>query len=520
VKIEVSELPNDVEALKKLIQELDRSYSNQIEALQEQLRLFRDKLYGRKSERTSEEELTQLRLFNEAEAGLMPSVSPPSSPIRVRAHTRRKRGRRRLPADIPRLEIVHDIPEENKRCACGAALSKIGEEVSEKLDVIPPQVRVIRHVRPKYACRGCQGVDTEGGAVKIAPAAPQILEKSIATEGTLAWILTGKFEDALPFYRQEKMFRRLRVELSRATMCNWALEAARKLQPIEELLIRELKSGPLIQIDETPVQVLDEPRRSASTKSYMWVYRGGQPGKPVVIFRYDPSRSGSIPMEFLQGYRGTVQTDGYTGYNELGRQPGIVHAGCWAHARRKYIEVTKVSTKPGKAEEALRFIGDLYKVESKAQGLSVEEKQALRQREARPVLGSFHPWLIQLQDQTPPEGLLGKAVQYTLGQWDRLVRYLDNGLLSPDNNLAENAIRPFVIGRRNWLFSATARGAWASALLYGMIETAKANKLVPYWYLRHAFTRLPCAHSTADHAELLPHRLNMDDLLKSVGTTP
>jgi transposase len=324
-------------------------------------------------------------------------------------------------------------------------MKRMGEEVSEQLEVIPAQAKVIRHVRPKYACRVCQGVDTEGGAVKIAPPAEQLIPKSIATPGLLAFLMVNKFADALPFYRQEKIFARMGVELSRTTMCSWAMEVADRLSPLLHLMRDQIRAGPYVQIDETPLQVLEDP----GSTSQMWVYRGGQPRAPTIFYAYHPSRSGDVPFEFLDGYRGWVQTDGYAGYDKLGSCEGVVMLGCWAHARRKFVDVTKAASMGSAAHEAIEYIRKLYAVETDAEQRSLDETQRaeLRRSKTVPMLQEFHGWLMKLQDQTPPQGLLGKAVNYTLGQWDRLERYVQHGMLRPDNNLAENAIRPFVVGR-------------------------------------------------------------------------
>jgi transposase len=331
----------------------------------------------------------------------------------------------------------------------------------------------------------------------------------------VAYVVSSKFEDALPFYRQEKLFKRLGVDLSRATMCGWAIEAANRCMPLIELLEKEVRAGPLVRADETVLQVLKEPGRAATTKSYMWVFLGGAAENPAVVYQYHPSRAGEVAREFLEGYRGYVQTDGYTGYNELRSEAGIVQVGCWAHVRRKFFEVSKATKNAVSAQEAMRYIGRLYAVEHDAdrKNHGAEERKALRQREAVPILEEFKGWLDRRVEQVPPQSLLGKAIHYALGQWERLVRYVEDGILTPDNNRAENAIRPFVIGRKNWLFSDTPRGANASAVLYSLIETAKANKVEPYWYLRYIFEKLPRVGSDLkDFKTLLPQYLDKTEL--------
>jgi transposase len=531
MKDELLTLPEDVTSLKKIIYsqsisfeeirtDLNQNLSELRERnthLEEQIRLYRAMLYGRKSEKNNEAEKNQLGLFNEAEeTASVSSLEEKPQEITVGSHTRKKSGRRPLPEDLPREEVIHDLAEEEKLCPCGSDLSRIGEEVSEKLDIVPARVRVIKHVRYKYACKSCEGVESEGGAVKTAPLPPQIIPQGIATGGLLAFILISKFGDALPFYRQEKIFERLGVEIGRATMANWAIQVGQRCKPLIELLWREIRSGPLVNMDETPVQVLNEPGRANTSKSYMWVFRGGEIKQPAVLFRYDPSRSGKFLLKELEDYSGYIQTDGYKGYNALGNRSGILHVGCWAHVRRKFVDAIKGRVKNEKkrshADVALEYIQQLYAIEKSAdlQELSISDRYQLRQEKVRPLLKEFREWLEALAPKTPPQGLLGTAVGYALDLWDRLERYTEDGRLRPDNNLAENAIRPFVVGRKNWLFSASPRGAEASAAIYSLIETAKANNLEPYRYLRHLFERLPAAMTEADYRALLPQHVDQN----------
>jgi transposase len=312
-------------------------------------------------------------------------------------------------------------------------------------------------------------------------------------------VAVSKYCDALPLYRQEKMFERLGIEISRSTMAGWMVMAAQSCTPVMDLLYRELHAGPLINVDETPVQVLKEPGRANTSKSYMWVFRGGPPEKPVLIYRYSQTRSGEVPREVLQGYRGYCQTDAFSGYDGLEQAvEGIELVGCFAHARRNFVKVIDArgkggKGKPGSAEVALGYIGELYKIEKTARNaeLSPSEIQQFRIERAKPVLEEFKVWLETRKDQTPPKGLPGMAINYILSRWARLVRYLENGHVSPDNNAAENAIRPFVVGRKNWLFAGSPNGAKAAATLYSLIETAKACGLDPYQYLRFLFEKNP-----------------------------
>ena len=520
MEINATTLPDTPHDLKEIIiglqgqiADLHEAHDKQTGILLEQIRHLRAQLFGRKSEKIQGGPQT-LPLFDMPEPA---EEDEAEEKIDVPAHARRKRGRKPLPEALPRVEVVHDIDDADKICACGCELTRIGEEVSEQLDIIPAKMQVIRHIRPKYACKKCEGVEDDGPTVKIAPVPSRIIPRSIATPGLIAHILTAKFVDHTPFYRQEKQLNRLGVEISRTSMCSWSMQTASVCRPILNLFIDEVLSGFLIQADETTLQVLLEPGRDPTTKSYMWVFRRGDPDRPVLIYQYHPTRGGDVAKEFLRDFEGCVQTDGYSGYNFLNHDEKIRHIGCWAHARRKFMDVVKAQGKNSKSRsggKALSYIRKLYKIEKEARekDLSPDEVYQLRQKDSRPILDDFKEWLLRRSVQVPGKGLLGIAISYTLNQWDRLVGYLEDGRLPIDNNLAENAIRPFVVGRKNWLFAGTPEGAEASALLYSLIETARANGLEPYAYLRFIFEKLPTAESLQDYEALLPWNLSPDQL--------
>ena len=518
MNLDLSNLPDNAHLSKddiaSLINLVEQKYEEKIHYLEERIRLLQNEIFGRKSEKRYPDNHLQLPIFQTAQTEDSTDEKPGAATIVIAEHSRKKRGRKPLPADLPRVEILHDIPEEEKVCNCGEILSCIGQDVCEKLDYEPATVRVLRHIRPKYACKRCEGVDADGPTVKIAPAAPQLLPKSMAGEGLLAHIIVSKFADGLPLYLQGKIFDRMGIELPRATMANWAVAAAAKCSPLIDLLKKDIRQGPLINIDESPLQVLNEPGRANTTKSYMWVFCGGQSDQPIVLYWYHPTRSGQVALEFLDDYQGYIQSDAFAGYDELGRKETIVHLGCFAHVRRKFMEVVKARKKQrgkaantkGLADEALDFIRDLYLIEKKAkiEEMSTDQIYLLRQMEAKPVLDKFKEWLDAKQPLTPPKGLLGKAISYALTNWERLKVYIEDGRLKPDNNVAENAIRPFVLGRKNWLFAGNPDGAAASATFFTLIETAKANEIEPYRYLRHLFENLPLIQSPEDYRALLP----------------
>ena len=512
-----TKLPDNINELK----DIAHRYEVENNILREQVRLLKAQLFGRKTEKVSQLfDNNQVLLFNEIEEVVCEVKKEEEED--VPGYKRKKRGRKPIPEHFPRVEVIHDISEEEKRCACGQQKTCSGKEISEQIDIIPAKVKVIRNIRLKYVCRNCEGVEADEPAVKIAPLPKQIIPKSMATPGLLSHIFTAKFVDALPFYRQEKQFLRLGIEISRSNMCGWGMKVGEKCDPLLSLLKQDMLSGPLISIDETTVQVMNEPGRSNRTKSYMWIFRGGDPEKPILLFEYHPTRSGSVASDFLKGYKGYVQTDGYSGYDFLDNKEGIIHVGCWAHVRRKFVDVVKSSGKRkslkgriGAAEQAVKYIKQLYGIEKKAkeEELGYDAIYEMRRNYSKPIIEEFHEWLQDISPKTPPQGLLGKAISYALNQWNRLEKYLDDGRLRPDNNLTENAIRPFVVGRKNWLFSGKPEGAKASAAFYSIIETAKANGLEPYQYLRYLFEKLPHATIEDDYRALLPYNVDKADIL-------
>jgi len=303
---------------------------------------------------------------------------------------------------------------------------------------------------------------------------------------------------------------RIGVAIPRATLANWMIQTGQLIQPLINLLHDRLLSYDMVQMDETTVQVLKESGRRAQSKSYLWLQRGGPPEHPVVLFHYDPGRGAEVAERLLDGFSGYLQADGYDGYNTAVAKNNLIHVGCMAHARRKFSDAVKAqgkNKKRGKAHRGLNLIRKLYRVEKKARKLKAEERQAYRNRHARPVLDEMHSWLDQALPQVPPTSVTGQALHYLHNEWDKLIHYLDDGRLEIDNNLAENAIRPFVIGRKNWIFSNSVKGVKASANLYSLIETAKANGLEPYAYLRYLFAELPKAQTVDAIEALLPGNL-------------
>ena len=373
MNLDLASISDDQSLSKKqvilLLNQLEEKYQAQIDYLEEQNRLLRNELFGRSSEKGVCPNHNQLTLFTQT---VCPDqIEPDPEPVTVSSHQRKKRGRKRLPEHLERVDVVHDLKEHEKMCACGHPMERIGQDECEKLDYIPAKVRVLRHIRLKYACKHCEGVEDDGPTVRIAPVPAQLIPKSNATAGLLAHLFTSKFADGLPLYRQQKIFARMGLELSRSTMANWAIEASIRCRPLIDMLQREIRSGPLINVDETTLQVLKEAGRKNTSKSYMWIYRGGDPESPSLVYQYHPSRGGQVAADFIgTDYQGYVQSDAFSGYERLETYPGIVQMGCWAHVRRKFVDVIKVKKKirsNGKnqktlADEAVDYIRDLYRL--------------------------------------------------------------------------------------------------------------------------------------------------------------
>ena len=507
-------LPNDVDSLKELVHELQQKNAHQsdyINQLIEAIQLAKHQHFGSRSEKFNSDQLSLL--FNEAEAfadqqsdNTSPGDSGSNSTGKttVNSHERRKGGRKPLPDNFPRVEVTHTLDDKQCQCDhCNSQLKIIGEKVSEQLDIVPATIKVIRHVRKTYGCSHCKQ------GIKSARLPAQPIPGSIATPGTLAHIVVGKYVDGLPLYRQERGLTRLGIEIPRSTLANWMIKAGLLIQPLINLMNDRLLNYDIIAMDETRCQVLKEPGKTPQSQSFMWVQHGGPPDKTIILFDYDPSRSQQVPIKLLQDYKGYLQTDGYDGYNKVCSQNDITQLGCWAHARRKFDEALKSQgklkiKKVSLAAVGLKRIQCLYAVERQAKALTPAQRYELRQSRSVPILDDLRKWLDQHLLVVVKQSALGKAMHYLDKQWDKLIVYTEDGRLRMDNNLVENAIRPFVIGRKNSLFSDTVSGAKASANLYSLIETAKANGLEPYQYLKTIFTELPKATTVEQIEALLP----------------
>ncbi len=498
--------------------DVKRQAMSHIQHLLEQFILMRHKQFGISSEMLS----AQARLFDEVEvlaaesteaqdAAPIPPAAP-VSPVAIKPEVKARGKRAPLPIELPRVDIVHDVPEAERTCSCGTPMVVIGQQVSEQLDIVPMQIRVLRHIRNTYGCPASE----HAPVTAVLP--PQPLPKSNASSDFLTMLLITKYIDGLPLARFEYVLERHGMKVPRQTLARWVMGAATLLQPLHNLMRDTLFDGPFMHMDETGVQVLKEKNKSPTSQSYMWVQAGGPPGKPVIIYDYDPSRSGAVPLRLLQGYRGYLMTDGYEGYNALARTEGIEHLVCWAHVRRKFVEATRVQAKgkKGRADEAVALIGKLYGVERDFKEASEPERFKARQQLSLPILAELRAWLDQTRPAVAPQSVLGRALSYLHDYWGKLIRYTERGDLPIDNNRVENAIRPFVIGRKAWLFSDTPAGAQASAVIYSLLQTAKANGHEPYIWLRHVMRNLPAAKTLEEFEALLPWNLHALDLTSNI----
>lgn len=484
--------------------------TQQVDWLMEQLRLSKKKIFGASSEKTKAELVGQLSLvFNEAEA-YQPKDKAVSETA-VSAHTRKSRRVRaveQLPENVPVEVVEHRLSEEELVCPeCGATMVEIGREVRRTLKIIPAQVSVREDVYFTYACPKCKQENIEVPIVK-APKEPAVIPGSFASPEAIAYLMTQKFVMASPLYRLEQEMQRQNVPLSRQTMSNWILRAEEDwLKPIYDELHQRLLRQEVLHGDETTLQVLREPGKAAQSKSYMWLYRtSGDAEHPVVLYEYQPNRKAQNAIEFLNGFSGYLHADGYQGYHKL--PPNIRVVGCWAHARRKFDEAVNALPKEKRAGtaalEGRAFCNQLFEIERENADLSYEERKQQRQERAQPILDALLSWAES--KNAPPKSALGKALHYLREQWPYLIRYLEDGRLEISNNRAERSIKPFVIGRKNFLFANTPRGAQGSAVMYSLIETAKENGLDPYRYLVFIFTEAPKLFETDKNwtVKLLP----------------
>ena len=485
----------------------------EINWLTEQIRLARKQRFGASSEKSpADDGVVQLSyLFNEPECMARENTPEPDvEEIAVKAHARKARRatQEQLPEDIE-VEVIEKIlPEEERVCPqCQGQMNDIGKDMSRRLKIIPARFVVEETHVHKYACRYCQEHDITTPVIAAA-SNPPVIKGSIATPEAIAHIMTQKYVMYSPLYRQEQEYMRAGVPLSRQTMSNWLLKAASLwFKPLYDRMKTEMLKQDILHADETTLQVLHEPGKKAQSKSYMWLYRTGRDApQQIVLYEYQESRRTEHPETFLKGYHGYLHADGYAVYYGL---PGVTVASCWAHARRRYDEALQGTSKNDSAKESnirrgKQYCDSLFAIENEIGGLPPEERLEQRRKRAKPILEEFHDWAFGLNDA--PKSLLGSAVQYTRKLWPWLNNYLLDGRLEISNNRAERSIKPFVMGRKNFLFANVPRGAEASAIIYSLIETAKENGLDPYRYLTWLMHEAPNLDMRADDqvARLLP----------------
>lgn len=509
-----------IEELKKRCTLLEQQNAELIAKLtwfEEQFRLSQHRQFGASSEQMNAD---QQQLFNEVEVEAEPNLVEPT--VEEITYRRRKQVGHRADQlkDLPVETIEYRLPLEEQACSCcGNELHEMSTEVRQELKIIPAQVKVVKHVRYVYSCRHCERDGTNTPIVTATMPAP-VLSGSLVSPSLMAHVMTQKYCESQPLYRQEQYWSRLGIEFSRQTLANWMIQGVeRHLEVLYDRMHYYLLLRDILHADETTLQVINEPGRSATSSSYLWLYRSGREGPAIVIYEYQTTRASKHPCCFLSGFKGYLHVDGYAGYNNL---PDVILVGCWAHARRKFTEALKALPKAlqGSAsvvtQEGLNFCNKLFAIERELSEVSAEERYLARLEQSAPILEAFSAWLKMQTPRILPKSALGQAVQYCRNQWEKLTAFLKDGRLEIDNNRSERSIKPFVIGRKNWLFSNTPRGAEASAIIYSIIETAKENELNPYYYLNYLFEKLPNVYVTDPKVldDFLPWSTTLPDICR------
>lgn len=484
---------NEKDAYIEHLENTIKDLQNQVSNLTEMVLLLRKEKFGASSEKTPKQVDGQLSLFNEAE---IEADSKSEEPVICRKgsmyHRKPKTSREELLKDLPVEEFPCVLHPDDMFCnQCGTTLKEIGfVKVRDEIEYIPAKVQIIRYMQQACECPACK--HTTRPFIKKAAVPKSVLNHSLASPSSVSYVMYQKYVNSVPLYRQEKDWEQMGIALSRATMANWVIRSSQDhFEPVIKHLQKELLKREVIHCDETPVQVLKEEGKKPQTKSYMWLYRTGNDGKaPIILYDYQPSRSGDNAASYLKDFKGYVHSDGYSGYNKL---DGITRCGCWAHLRRKFVEAIpdkKATDAPLTSAEIGRdFCNQLFKVEESLKDLTPEDRFCKRLELEKPILEAFWCWLESLN--VLKGSALGKAVTYAMNQRPFMENYLLDGRCALSNNAAENAIRPFTVGRKNWLFADTPKGASASAAVYSLIETAKANGLNVFAYLQHLLLYIP-----------------------------
>jgi transposase len=510
VEIDPASLPNDVGALRAIVLAQHAELTGQrelIARLRLQLARLRRMQFGRSSERLARE-ADQLELALEELEADAPALAEPDTPPAGEGTPgrpeRRKPARRPLPDHLPRETVGHGAD----LCACpscGGALRRLGEDVTEVLDYVPGQFRVVRHVRPRLTCRACE-------AITQAPPPSLPIARGRATAGLLAHVLVAKYADHLPLYRQSEIYARAGVTLERSTLADWVGHSAALLRPLLDALARHVTAGGVLHADDTPVPVL-APGTGKTKTGRLWAYLRderphGSKTPPAVLYRYSPDRRAEHPKAHLKPFTGVLQADGYGGFEGLYEGGRVVEAACWAHVRRPFYDL-HLTGQARLATEALRRIACLYAIEEGIRGKPPDERARVRQARAGPVLEEMHAWFQTTLGRISGKSDLAGAIRYALARWEALTRYLADGRLEPDNNPVERAIRPLTLGRKNWLFAGSDEGGHRAAAIASLIGTARLNGLDPEAYLRAVLERI-ADYPVNRIADLLPWKLKQD----------
>jgi transposase len=497
-------LPDDLETLKAMLL-AEQCESERLRQIIKEMQRHR---FGRRAETLPEDQMLLGLEDVEQTAASDAAAADQSAPAeRVARAEKRRTNRGSLPAHLPRVEIVVDI---DRTCpCCQGELHRIGEDKSERLDIVPAQLRVLVTRRPKYACRRC-----EDGVVQAAAPA-RLIEGGMPTEATIAQVLVSKYADHLPLYRQAQIYARQGIELDRSTLADWVGHAAWHLRPLQERLLARLKERSRLFADETTAPVLD-PGRGCTKTGQLWAYAAddrpwGGCDPPGAVYVYAPDRKSERPMTHLEGFKGILQVDGYAGYRKLADRGDVRLAFCWSHVRRGFYELA-VSGPAPIASEALQRIAGLYAVEKDIRGRSPEERRAVRSLKSRPLIAALEPWLRVKLGLISQKSKLAKAIRYALSRWEGLTRFIDDGRIELDNNTVERAIRPIALSRKNALFAGSDGGAAHWATVASLIETCKLNDIDPLAYLTDVLTRVVNGHPNRDIDQLLPWAYRKQEL--------
>ena len=537
----VFELPDDPVLLKQMIVQIKREAAEQIEAMRQrhkaEMNAILRRFYGPHAERFDP---TQLLLFGLAVAEQMPVdekvvEAESGEKLTTRRINRHKHGRGKLPDHLPRVEVVHDLTDEQKQCpCCGEQRVCIGSEISEQLEFDPCSLKVLKHIRHKYACHGCgEGCDKCDckSHIETATKPAQPIEKGLPGPGLLAYVITSKLGDHLPLYRLEKIFARHGVDIARSTMCAWMLSASELIKPLVELITTRVKQSKVIHTDETRVPVQDPAVKGACKSGRIWTYIGDE-ANPYVAYDYTPDRTRAGPQRFLDNYKGYLQADTYGGYDGIYHKGLVSEVACWAHARRKFFDAKETDGR--RAAQLLAMVAELYAVEDAAkekiqlllkqnpQAKRAEQEQirlALRQQRSKPILAKIKTWLDAESQLVLPRSPMAQAINYTLNQWDALNRYTQQGYLNIDNNAAERALKRVALGRKNWLFAGHDEAGESHARLYTLIAGAERHGVDPQAYLTSILAKISST-PLGELNQFLPDVWKADSLAQSQTGAP